>query len=72
MFSLICARINGSANNVDAGDLRRYLAHYDVIVMGWLYSGSNNGHQATPHIHTRMIRMYIHVMRKLILKKSTE
>ena len=33
MFSLICARINGWANNGDAGDLRRHLAHYDVIVM---------------------------------------
>ena len=33
MFSLICTRINGWANNGDAGDLRRHLAHYDVIVM---------------------------------------
>ena len=33
MFSLICARINGWVNNCEAGDLRRYRAHYDVIVM---------------------------------------
>ena len=33
MFSLICARINGWVNNREAGDLRRYHAHYDVIVM---------------------------------------
>ena len=34
MFSLICVRINaGWANNGDAGDLRRHLAHYDVIVI---------------------------------------
>ena len=33
MFSLICARINGCVNNREAGDLRRYRAHYDVIVM---------------------------------------
>ena len=33
MFSLICARINGWVNNGEAGDLRRYRAHYDVIVM---------------------------------------
>ena len=26
-------RINGSVNNREAGDLRRYRAHYDVIVM---------------------------------------
>ena len=33
MFSLICARINGWVNNCEAGDLRRYRAHYDVTVM---------------------------------------
>ena len=33
MFTLICARMNGWVNNSEAGDLRRYLAHYDVIVM---------------------------------------
>ena len=34
MFTLICARIIGWVNNREAGDLRRYRAHYDVIVMG--------------------------------------
>ena len=33
MFSLICARINGWANNREAGDLRHHRAHYDIIVM---------------------------------------
>ena len=33
MFSLICAWINDWANNREAGDLRRYRAHYDVIQM---------------------------------------
>ena len=33
MFSLICTWINGWVNNREAGDLRRYRAHYDVIVM---------------------------------------
>ena len=33
MFSLICIWINGWVNNSEAGDLRRYRAHYDVIVM---------------------------------------
>ena len=32
-FSLICVWITGWVNNCDAGDLRRYHAHYDVIVM---------------------------------------
>ena len=35
MFSVICVWINGSVNNREAGDLRRYRAHYDVIVMTW-------------------------------------
>ena len=37
MFSLICVCINGWVNNREAGDLRRYRAHNDVIVMlpGW-------------------------------------
>ena len=34
MFSLICVWINDWVNNREAGDLRRYRAHYDVIV--WL------------------------------------
>ena len=33
MFSLICAWINCWVNNREAGDLRCYRAHYDVIVM---------------------------------------
>ena len=33
MFSLICTRINGWVNNGDAGDLRCYRVHCDVIVM---------------------------------------
>ena len=33
MFSLIYARINGWVNTGEAGDLRRHLAHCDVIVM---------------------------------------
>ena len=32
-ISLICAWINGWANNRDVGDLRRHRAHYDVNVM---------------------------------------
>ena len=33
MFSLICVWINVWVNNREAGDLRLYHAHYDVIVM---------------------------------------
>ena len=35
MFSLICVWINGWENNCEAGDLRRYPAHYDVTVMNF-------------------------------------
>ena len=33
MFSFICVWITVRVNNREAGDLRRYRAHYDVIVM---------------------------------------
>ena len=33
MLSLICAWLNGWVNTREAGDLRRYRTHYDVIVM---------------------------------------
>ena len=33
IFSLICVWMYGWVNNSGAGDLRRYHAHYDVIVM---------------------------------------
>ena len=39
-FFLICAWINGWVNNLEAGDLRRNLAHYEVIVM--FFSHKNN------------------------------
>ena len=40
MFSLVCARRNGYVNKRDAGDFRRYRAHYDVTVMTSVYSTS--------------------------------
>ena len=36
VFSLICVWINDWVNNREAGDLRCYRAHYDVIVMTFL------------------------------------
>ena len=43
MFSLICVWINDWVNNREAGDLRRYRAHYDVIVMRlhWVFTTSS-------------------------------
>ena len=40
MLSLICVWVNGWVNNREAGDLRRYRVHYDVIVMEWQASVS--------------------------------
>ena len=40
MFYSICARINASVNNREAGNLRRHRAHYDVIVMNITFLGS--------------------------------
>ena len=37
VFSLICVWINDWVNNREAGDLRRYRAHYDVILMRFLW-----------------------------------
>ena len=39
IFSLVCAWINGWVNNRETGDLRRHLAHYDVIVMHSILRG---------------------------------
>ena len=38
MFSFICVWINDWVNNREADDLRRYRAHYDVIVMACAFS----------------------------------
>ena len=45
MFCLICVWINGWVNNREAGDLRRYRAHYDVIVLmsAWLCNAQPKG-----------------------------
>ena len=42
MFSLICVSINGWENNREAGDLRRYRAHYGVTVMSKRFSYCTN------------------------------
>ena len=40
-FSLICTWMNGWVNNREAGNLRRYRAHYDFAVMS-LFSQNDN------------------------------
>ena len=54
MFSLICVWINGWVNNREAGDLRRYRAHYDVTVMFQLCSGITFKHATIYPRHFRL------------------
>ena len=51
VFSLICVWINGWVNNRKAGDLRRYRAHYDVIVIL---------HDVTPNVELSGMLSYGH------------
>ena len=45
MFTLISARINGWVNNREAGDLRRYRTHSDVIAMNWRHMAQFSHHE---------------------------
>ena len=52
MFSLICALINGGANNGEAGDLGRHRTHYDVTAMKyilWAQAGSKRALFSAEH-----------------------
>ena len=53
MYSLICAWINRWENNREAGDLRRYRTHYDVIVIPPASSSSSasSSHSFLPSPH---------------------
>ena len=51
--ALICVWINGWVNNREVGDLRRYRAHYDVIVMDHMNQNmtENNSLDTNKPIH---------------------
>ena len=49
MFSLICIWTNGWVNNRNAGDLRRYCAHYDVTVKQAQENDTSNGWRSIFH-----------------------
>ena len=61
MFSLICVWINDWVNNREAVDLRRYHAHYDVIVMTLALNKLHHFAQDVFQIHTltRNVRISI-------------
>ena len=51
LMCFICVWINGWVNNREAGDLKRYCAHYDVIVMWYcslLFQNHLGSHTLTP------------------------
>ena len=54
MFSLICIWINGWVNNRGAGGLRRYRAHYDIIVMN-----AERFHVMTPPCILEILYWYV-------------
>ena len=54
MFSLICAWINAWVSNHEAGDLRRYRAHYDVTVMEISESSDEFRVLASNFIHIKL------------------
>ena len=61
MFSLICVWIDNWINNHEAGDLRCYRTHYDVIVIFWYYPQSqppcNNSSKITHTYPTHLWMM---------------
>ena len=66
MFSLICVWINDWVNNREAGDLRRYRTHYDVIVM---HSSFFDAVQATSHYLNQWWLVYRRIYASLGLIK---
>ena len=58
MFSLICVWINDWVNNREAGDLRRYHAHYNVTVMLWCPTGTPD-----PDEPNRLMTELLHIYR---------
>ena len=69
MFSLIYAWINRLVNNGEAGDLRRYRAHYDVIAMGnylvYIYRPASWIMQITD-VDIKYIPMNMHTIQALL------
>ena len=58
MFSLICAWANGSANNRDAGDLRRHGIHYDVTLWTLDIQGSYLFNSLAPGTHVYLFHKW--------------
>ena len=73
MFSLFCVWINSWVNNRDAGDLRGYRAHYDVIVMAtWALVSVHHGNprRIVGIIKTKHTRLPIRYSKGWIMYRS--
>ena len=62
LFALICAWINGWVNNREAGDLRCYRAHYDVIVINNFRQDSIVGASAETENGLFCLERYINLL----------
>ena len=67
MFSLICTRINCWVNNREAGDLRRDLTHFDVIVMDYIHLSTRQ----RQHQMIFVILWYLWLMIKIVVNSSS-
>ena len=73
MFSLIYAWINDWANNREAGDMRRYPVHYDVIVMILHIIETNTMHLFSSYFLTISLRNILaarNVASQIVLNKD--
>ena len=73
MFSLISVWINGWVNNGEAGDLRRYRAHYDVTVMisMWCFLTTKSSHAISTRLGPARILVYIITTLSNLMNDST-
>ena len=67
MFSLICVWINGWVNNREANDLRRYRAHYDVIVISSICLPWGNVNK----IWMKILHIIIRIIKEMHSKTSS-
>ena len=65
IFSLICTRVNGWVNNGEAGDSRRYRAHYDVTVMSEYLMKIWPQQNQAQRVHIWLHILYMHYSYKI-------
>ena len=71
MFSLISVWINGWVNNREAGELRRYHAHYDVIVIVNIYLFPKQLITYIVYCHTSLYNISLRLLKVNQTRSST-